>query len=116
MITKTVRYAAIVTLLATQPGQAQTGGQSVCTNVWDGYSKYERVCSWEAYAPTVVNPPEPEYRRGPGTEETVYYDPAAEARKRQAAGLSLVSDLCVRPYRMTERDGCQPPAGATGNR
>lgn len=115
MITKTVRFAAVATLLATVSAQAQTGGQSVCTNVWDGYLKYDRICSWANY-PAQADAPAPEYLRGPGIAETVSYDPATEARKHNAPGLSLVSDLCAKPYRMTNRDGCQLPAGSNAHR
>src|SRR5215471_18666964 len=70
-----------------------------------------RVCDTVSYAPPPPPAPEPPPKHTTGSEETVHYDGAAEARKVQARApehpASTSSSLCPPSYRMTARDGCQ---------
>jgi len=101
--------------------QAQGSGQTICRDVWvpgrvgaiDPNEKghTERVCN-TVYSPPPPPPaPEPPPKHTTGSEETVHYDGAAEARKVQARAAehpaSTSSSLCPLPYRMTAQDGCQ---------
>jgi hypothetical protein len=111
-----LRFAATVALFApAAAAQAQGVGHSVCKNVWDwGSAKYVQVCNSVYYPPPPSAPPpapEPPVRaHTTGSESTVGYDPAAEARKSQLRATEHqdpARSLCPPPYRMTASDGCQ---------
>jgi hypothetical protein len=103
------RFTAMVVLFAPAvTAQAQGVGYSVC----DSY-RGQRVCNYVYYPPPPPPPPpppEPPVKHTIGTEETILFDAAAEARKalsrasqpRTEPGLAS----CPPPYPMT-RDGCQ---------
>jgi hypothetical protein len=71
----------------------------------------ERVCNSVYYPPPPPPPPEPPVTHTIGTETTVHYDAAAEARKAQLRAtehrVPPSSNLCPPPYRITASDGCQ---------
>jgi hypothetical protein len=109
---RTFTVAAV--LLASLPpaAEAQTT-QSVCQQVINSY-RVMRVCRQVVVPTPAPAPParlpETSAQRGPGTETTVRYDPAVEAKKARARASEPVPaarDVCPPPYRMTERDGCQ---------
>jgi hypothetical protein len=117
--TLALRFAATVVLFApTVTAQAQGIGQTICRNVWvpppfigfeEGHT--ERVCNSVYYPPPPPPPPEPPVTHTIGTETTVHYDAAAEARKAQLRAtehrVPPSSNLCPPPYRITASDGCQ---------
>ena len=88
MGTFALSFAATAVLFAPAIVQAQGGGRT-------------------ATAPTATA----SAKHTTGSEETVHYDGAAEARKVQARAAehpaSTSSSLCSLPYRMTAQDGCQ---------
>lgn len=102
-MTKKFAAAAILLLAASSAASAQTGqiiggkSQTTC----DERGNCQSTTTYER-APAPVEP----FRRGPGSREDVYIMlPKASSQKPAA----VVSDLCPRPYRMTEMDGCQLP-------
>ncbi len=104
--------ALIIFAAAPAPAFAQdTTYQRTCSTScdWRG-ENCQRTCTGSI---SQQPPPEEPFRRGPGTETTIRYDPAAEARKRDILGGADANDgsenLCPSPrYRMTARNGCQP--------
>jgi len=80
-----LRLVASALLFAPAAAQAQGSSHSVCRDVWDGGTKYVRVCDNVYYPPPAPPPPpapEPPVRHTPASE-TIQYDPVAEARKAQ---------------------------------
>jgi hypothetical protein len=118
-----LRFAGVALLFApTALAQAQGVGRPVCRDVLvpgrvggiasNEHAHYERVCDSVYYPPPAAAPPAPEppVMHTTGSETTVHYDAAAEARKAQLRATTRQdprSSLCPPPHRMTARDGCQ---------
>ena len=119
-----LRFAAVVVLMTPAATvQAQGRGQSICRDVWDWSSgRYVQVCNEVYYPPpsqSASPAPDPPARQTTSTESTIRYNADAEERKAQIQGIERggtpdrggppALSLCPPPYRMTARDGCQPP-------
>lgn len=108
--TLALSFMAMAVLFApAAAAQAPGIGQSFCQD-WGG----GRACESHYYPPTPSPPPpapEPPVQHTTGSEATVHYDDAAEARKAQLRAIEhrvpSSSSLCPPPYRMTAQDGCQ---------
>ncbi len=112
-----LHFAAIAVPFAPAVAQAQGTGRTICHDelVPSGGtftpSTRVRVCDSVSYPPPPPPAPEPPPKHTPGYENTVRFDPAAEARKAQSRATEPrsqpSSNLCPPPYRMTASDGCQ---------
>lgn len=104
--------AAAVLFMGLHAADAQTI-RTVCRDVINSY-RVIRVCRQvvvPAPAPARAAPePEKSAQRGPGTETTVQYDPAEEARKARgrAADPGGRDASCPPPWRWSPWNGCQP--------
>jgi len=99
-----LRFAATAVLFAPAAAAQALGiGQSVCRDVWDwGSAKHVHVCNSVYYPPVAPQPPpqpEPPVKHTTGYEESVRFDPAAEARKAQCGPPSIETSrvqVCAR--------------------
>ncbi len=115
-----VALAVMLALASSIPVHAQTVDRTVCQTVWlpasnnhfENDGQWGQVCDSVSSPPVAAepaSPPEPEFsRRGPGTQDTVLYYPKANSGEGHHG--PIVSEFCPKPYRMTEKDGCQMPA------
>lgn len=102
----TTTFAALAIAASLSSPAAAWSTSTVCQNVrGNGYSG--RVCESTTVPDPAPAPVEAGPLRGPATSEFVRFDPVEAARVLAIPKAMPGAPLCVAPYRMTARDGCQ---------